>query len=107
MRTEGMVLEMKRDAVWAEMSAAAQLLSDQYCKGDTLKVTANRRATGLLTVSDGLAAQDNWTDVFEPVRKRRIYRNRWNDVQSIKLAAEHIQVFLQERPDQARIEHDS
>jgi hypothetical protein len=102
-----MILKMKRDAVWAEMSAAAQLLSDQYCKGDSLRVTANRRATGLLTVSEGLAVQDNWTDVFEPVRKRRIYRNLWNDVQTLEQAARHIEVFLRERPDQAPIEHDS
>jgi hypothetical protein len=98
---------MNRDAVWAEISAAAQLLSEQYCKGDTLRVTANRRATGLLSVAEGLSAQDNWTDVFEPVRRRRIYRNRWNSVQKLEQAAEHIQVFLRARPDQGPVEHDS
>lgn len=89
------------------MSATAELLSDQYCKGDSLKVAANRRSTGLLTVAEGLAAQDNWTDVFELMRKRRVYRTHWTEVQTLEQAAERMQVFLRERPDQAPIEHDS
>lgn len=101
-----MILKMKSDAAWAKMSATAELLSDQYCKGDTLKVRANRRSTGLLTVAEGLAAQDNWTDVFELIRKRRVYRTHWTDVQTLEQAAEHLQVFLRERPDQASTERD-
>ncbi len=98
---------MRSDAAWARMSATAELLSDQYCKGDSLKVAANRRSTGLLTVAEGLAAQDNWTDVFELMRKRRVYRTHWTEVQTLEQAAERMQVFLRERPDQAPIEHDS
>ena len=91
---------MGPDAIWDKMSAAALRLSDQYCKGDTLEVIADRRSTGLLTVSEGLAVRDDWTDVFEPIRQRRILRERWNDVQTLEQATESIEIFLRERPDQ-------
>ena len=92
---------MKPDATWAKMSAAAQQLSDAYCEGDTLKVIAERRSTGMLTVSEGLAVGDRWTDGFEPVRKRRIYGGPWTEVQTVEEAVARIEAFLRERPDQA------
>jgi len=85
----------------------AQQLTDQYCKDDTLEVTALRRMTGLVTISEGLAVFDNWTDVFEPVRRRPILGRRWRDVQAIEQAAEHVEAFLRERPDLAGMERRS
>ena len=72
------------------MSAVAQQLSNQYCKSDTLEVTALHRATGLITLSEGLAVCDNWTDVFEVVRWRRLFSKRWNHVQTVEQAAERV-----------------
>ena len=92
---------MKPDATWTTMEQAALLLTDKYCKDDTLKVTADRRSTGLLKVAEGLAVWDNWTDVFEPVRERRLWRDNWRALQTVEKAAEQIDAFLRDRPDQA------
>ena len=98
---------MKPDATWAGMEHAAQLLTDQYCEGDTLRVTANRRSIGLLKIAEGLAVWDNWTDVFEPVRERRRWCGTWIAVQTLEKAAEQIEAFLRERPDQAALPGDT
>jgi hypothetical protein len=95
----GIIVTVNRDESWAAMVAIADRLSAQYCKGDTLKVSAQRRGTGLLTVAEGLLAWDKWTDVFEPIRQRRILSHRWRSIQSDEQAADAIEGFLRERPD--------
>lgn len=105
-RSSRVIVTMKPDGTWANMEQAARLLNDQYCEGDTLRVTANRRSTGLLKVAEGLAVWDNWTDVFEPVRERRLWRGSWNTVQTLEKAAEQAEAFLRRRPDQAPSERD-
>jgi hypothetical protein len=91
---------VERDQTWAAMVNVAERMSSRYCKTDTLKVYATRRRR-LLTVIEGLAAADCWTDVFEPVRERRVFLRRWTELQTVKEAAANIGGFLRERPDQA------
>jgi hypothetical protein len=73
-------------------------LNRQYCEGDTLEVEPVRRLR-LFGVVEGIAAEDNWTDVFEPVRRRRFFSGKWRYVQQVGDAGEHIEAFLRERPD--------
>jgi len=90
----------ERDQTWAAMINVAERMTARYCKDDTLEVVAVRRPRGLMTVVEGLAVGDNWTDVFEPVRERRRFSGRWTELQPVKDAAASISVFLRERPDQ-------
>ena len=80
------------------MFEVAERMSARYCADDTLKVSAARR-NGLLSVTEGIEVADNWTDVFEPVRKRRRFTTRWTPIQSVQEAASQIGQFLRERPD--------
>jgi hypothetical protein len=91
---------MERDQTWAAMYNVAERLTARYCEADTLRVFA-RRYRRLTVVVEGLLVWDKWTDVFEPVRKRRIFSNRWTEIQPVNEAASKIGAFLQERPDQA------
>lgn len=71
--------------------------------GDSgLEVRASRRRSLLgWSVEEGIEVVDNWTDVFEPVRRRRFFGSRWQEVQPVQEAASKIGWFLRERPDQA------
>jgi hypothetical protein len=82
------------------MVGLAEQLSNRY-PDETLKVLAHRRGTGLLKVAEGLAAADFWTDVFEPVRERRLFRRTWTEIQPLQEAAANIEAFFRERPDQS------
>lgn len=96
----GILVVMERDQTWAAMVNLAEHMSTRYCEGDTVKVYAIRRR-GLLTVTEGLQAADNWTDVFEIVRRRRVFSSAWTELRPVKEAAANIRAFLRERPDQA------
>ena len=65
-----------------------------------LTVEARRRRHGLV-VTEGLWTGDKWTDVFEPVRRRGIFKRSWHELQSVPEAASKIGRFLDERPDLA------
>jgi hypothetical protein len=91
---------VERDQTWAAIVTVAERLSSRYCEGDTLQVLAVRRR-GLFKVTEGLVAADDYTDVFEPVRERRVFSSDWTDLQPVKKAAGEIGAFLRERPDQA------
>jgi hypothetical protein len=52
-------------------------------------------------VIEGLWVGDNWTDVFEPIRKHRPFSRVWTEVQSVHGAASNIGQFVRERPDLA------
>lgn len=56
----------------------------------------------MLSVTEGLEVADNWTEVFEPVRKRRRFTSRWTTLQPVQEAAAQIGTFLRERPDLGR-----
>lgn len=67
---------------------------------DTVKVSAVRR--GLVRITEGLQAGDNWTYVpMEPVRWRWRFTQRWHEVQPIQAAASKVGAFMRARPDQA------
>jgi hypothetical protein len=91
---------MERDATWLSMEEVAKRLSSDLPADETLEVIALRRSTGFLTITEGLFVGDKWTDVFEPVRKRRYFTKAWTMLQSIDEAANGIEIFLRERPDQ-------
>jgi hypothetical protein len=82
------------------MYNVAERLRSQYCEGTTLTVQAVRQRKPLSLV-EGLWVGDNWTDVFEPVRKRRPFSHVWTEVQSVQGAASNIGQFVRERPDLA------
>jgi len=50
-------------------------------------------------LSQGLGAYNNWTDVFEPVRRRWPLSHRWRPIQSPEEAVTKIEWFLTNRPD--------
>ena len=92
---------MERDLVWEALVAAAEGLEGKTT-GTTLAVSAVRRRTlRHWTVTEGLEVVDNWTDVFEPVRRRRFWSRHWADVRSVEDAACSVGRFLQDRPDLA------
>ncbi len=88
-----------RDLTWAAIYEVAERLNRRV--GDsTLEVRPVRRRSFLRwTVTEGIAVIDNWTDVFEPVRRRRIMRREWEGVQPLQEAASKIGTFLRDRPD--------
>ena len=90
---------MARDLVWdAMVTVAGRLRPRAELQG--LKVQASRRRSWLrLEVTEGLEAVDNWTDVFEPVRRRHFLTSNWSGVQPVQDAAASIGRFLDERPD--------
>jgi hypothetical protein len=92
---------MERDQTWAAMFTVAERMTAEHCAGDTLKIYAVTRRPNPVTVVQGLLVADNWTDVFEPVRKRRVFGKRWTEVQPVDVAAANVGAFLRERPDQS------
>jgi hypothetical protein len=64
----------------------------------SLEVRAVRRRR-LWDVQEGLEAVDNWTDMFEPLRVRRVGASRWRDVATLEQVASRVAQFLEERPD--------
>ena len=94
---------MSRDLPWDAMVTVAERL-EPLTEGTTLTVRARRRHS-LLWVTEGLEVVDNWTDVFEPVRRRWWWVPRrvvgWTEIQPVAEAASHVGSFLRERPDQA------
>ena len=59
-----------------------------------------RRSLRSWSVTEGLLVSDKWTDVFDPVRKRRIFSSHWAGVEPVQEAASRLGTFLRERPDQ-------
>ena len=93
------MVQMGRDATWDAMVAAADQLTRE-AGGLTSKVLAARRRSWLnMTLTEGLAIADNWTDAFEPVRRRNLLGGPWTEIQSVGVAATTVGRFLRERPD--------
>jgi hypothetical protein len=88
-----------RDLPWAAIYKVADRLNQDV--GDsTLDVRAARRRSFIRwTVTEGIEVMDNWTDVFEPVRRRRLMSDKWEEVQPVQQAASNIGSFLRDRPD--------
>jgi hypothetical protein len=93
-----MIPSMERDQTWVAMVTVAERMTATSCAGTSLAVAAVRRRN-LLSVIEGLHVGDNWTDVYEPVRKRRYFSGAWTELQPVNVAASSIGAFLRERPD--------
>lgn len=65
---------------------------------ETLTVDAERRLQGLYVV-EMLTATNDWTDFFEPVRRRWLWSRRWRQLQPVDEAAANVEWFLKRRPD--------
>ncbi len=98
---EGHDYQVTRDLIWAALYDVADRLN-RRTSGSTLEVRAARRRSLLRwTVVEGLEVIDNWTDVFEPVRSRRLLGTAWTEIQPVQQAASKVGAFLRERPDLA------
>jgi hypothetical protein len=93
------VPEPERDLTWDAMWTFAERAMLSGRNAD-LTVVAERRRQ-LFTVTEGIAAGNMWTDVFEPVRRRTVFTKTWRELQSVPDAAAKIGQFLDERPDLA------
>jgi hypothetical protein len=87
-----------RDLTWDAMCGFADR-SNRSGRAGELEVVALRRRHWLIVVAEGLWVGDKWTDVFEPVRRRVAFRDRWTDLQSVAVAASKIGDFVDSRPD--------
>lgn len=84
--------------MWDAMCEVAARL-DQRAQDQNLTVVAKRRWS-LLFITEGLWVGDNWTDVFEPVRRRpHFVFGLWRELQTVHEASSAIGTFLRERPD--------
>ena len=90
---------VRRDLTWDAMVTVAERLNRE-AGGLTSHVRASRQRSWLtLTVTEGLEVADNWTEAFEAVRKRRLPRGAWTEIQPVAQAASTVGRFLRERPD--------
>jgi hypothetical protein len=88
-----------RDLAWDAIVTVADRLSRQH-ESESISVKgARRRSLVGWSVTEGLETVDNWTDVFEPVRQRRLLGRTWTECQPVQQAASKIGTFLRERPD--------
>lgn len=79
------------------LAAAAAELNERRIAPE-IDVLVDTRWRGLFR-THGLCAHNLWTDVFEPVRKRWPFMQRWKPVQTPEDAASNIEWFLTNRPD--------
>ena len=93
-------MAVERDLVWDAVLTVAERMSEEYEDTGLVVRGARRRSFRTLSVTEGLLATDKWTDVFEPVRRRRIFSSQWTEVEPIQEAAARVGTFLRERPDQ-------
>lgn len=95
----GSVCDSQRDLAWDAMVAVAERMERSYdLQG--LRISASRRRSWRRwQVIEGLSASDLWTDVFEPVRYRRILGSSFCELQTVSAAAASVGEFLRRRPD--------
>jgi hypothetical protein len=92
---------MARDLAWAAIYEVADRLN-RGVSDSTLEVRAARRRSLLQwRVTEGIEVTDKWTDVFEPVRRRRLVSSKWQAIQPVQQAASNVGSFLRDRPDLA------
>lgn len=94
----GSIRRVARDLTWDAMVTVAERLKP-LTDGSTLTVRAGRQYSLLKwRVTEGLEVFDNWTDVFEPVRRRALWSplpgDRWKDIRPVQEAASHVGQFL-------------
>ena len=99
-RSDARRVTMQRgDATWQSIVAAAERLNRDRAAHAMHVVAERQRSWTMLTVTEGLAVGDKWTDAFEPVRRRKMTGSAWTVVQPVEKAAATVERFLRERPD--------
>lgn len=88
---------MTRDLTWDALVEVAARLNERT--SDLEVQAARRRSLWRWEAIEGLEAVNYWTDVFEPVRRRRLLGERWHQLQPVTRAATEVGKFLRERPD--------
>lgn len=88
------------DSTWDVLGRLSKSLSLEAAKQHLAVRASVHRDWFRLEVSQGIEVMDNWTEIFEPVRKRRFGSERWTDIQSPEKAAAKVRTFLLDRPDQ-------
>lgn len=93
--------ESRRDLTWDAMYTFAERMNGSG-RADGLEVRPIRRSSiPRFKVEEGLWIGDKWTDVFEPVRVRRMLSTNWRELQTVSEAAAKIGTFVDTRPDLA------
>lgn len=90
--------ERGRDLTWDAMCEFAERINASGRCAE-LEVRTARKHQWVVTVVEGIWVGDRWTDVFEPVRRRTIFSDRWTELQPVELAAAKVGDFLNRRPD--------
>jgi hypothetical protein len=89
---------MTRDLTWDAVVEVAVRLNQRT---SDLEVKAARQwSLWKWEVVEGLEVRDDWTEVFEPVRRRRPF-GRWQELQPVPRAASNVGSFLRKQPDLA------
>jgi len=91
--------EPKRDLVWDAMYEFAMRTEERAMKAGLTVMAIRKRHLGSWSVVEGLWIGDNWSEVFEPVRRRRFFSKDWIEIQPVQTAASAIGYFLRHRPD--------
>lgn len=86
---------------WAAIYEVADRLNRRASDSTLIVQAARRRSFLQWTVTEGIEVVDNWTDVFEPVRRRRLMSSKWQEIQPVQQAASNVGSFLRDRPDLA------
>ena len=87
-----------RDPHWVAIEAAAVGLQAATA-GTTLAVRAGRHRSLLRwCVVEQLEVFDEWTNVSEPIRSRRLLRSRWKWAQPTEQAVAAVSDFLRRHP---------
>src|SRR5947209_20500645 len=91
---------VERDQTWAAIWNVAARMNRRYTETALRVRPARHMSIRNWTVTEGLEAVDNWTEVFEPVRRRRLLRRwRWTEIQPVAEAASKVGRFIRDRPD--------
>lgn len=93
------VANVERDLTWDAIVTVAERLNARAVAQGLAVASARRRSWRQVEVVEGLHCGDRWTDVFEPVRSRRMLGARWQEIQPVPEAASKIGTFMRERPD--------
>ena len=85
---------MARDATWDAIEETARRINDEDASIEFTVVALRRRYLNRWTVREGLHLGNLWTDVFEDVRSRRFFGDKWSEVQTISSAEANVRDFI-------------
>lgn len=90
---------MTRDLTWDAIATACERMKDRADQEDLTVRPSTHRSWLRWEAVEGFEVINNWTEVFEPVRKRRLFAAGWTEIQPVQDAAANVARFLSERPD--------